>query len=122
MNTVLVVNKTGRDLEVAEPKIVAAVQSHLEGKGKTDASVEVEVVGEAEITRLNEERLHHKGATDVLSFPLDQVPGEENPLIGTIVIFGDIIKTRVNSNNFENEFLFLVNHGLDHLLGTHHEE
>jgi len=56
-------------------------------------------------------------ATDVLSFPL-----ESGPFLGDVVISVETARGRVNESwDVEDELIFLLIHGLLHLLGHDHE-
>jgi probable rRNA maturation factor len=89
----------------------------LKKRGKNNAHLEIEVVGTRRIAALNKKFLHRMGPTDVLSFPLPS-----NKLLGTIFLCGDIIKknAKENEKTLENEFEFILRHGIDHIVGIHH--
>jgi len=106
--------------------------SVLEKYNVEHAQVDVSIVGARKIKKLNEERLKHKGGTDVLSFPqhekgqLDEfpMPKGEPPHLGDVVIsfpkaveqakrFGKLVDTQI---------CYYLEHGLMHLLGYHHED
>lgn len=107
---------------VSPSKITAIVKRHLKTRGVTDASVEVEVVGKDTMATLNKKYMKKDGPTDVLSFPLPKISTSDN-LIGTIVLCHDIIKSNstIDGVGFESEFDKNLTHGIDHLLGIHHE-
>ena len=101
----------------------------LENLGIDPSSVNfnVSIVTADEIRELNKTHRGKDKATDVLSFPLlhiqaGQIPSRENfPLeynheTGKIEL-GDIV---VNENEPNREFL--IEHGLLHLLGHHHDD
>lgn len=71
------------------------------------------------IQELNERWRGKNAATDVLSFPLD-----EGPLLGDVVISMDTAGRRVSEPEWslEDEVLFLLIHGVLHLLGHDHME
>ncbi len=95
------------------------------------AQLDVSIVGQRKIKKLNEERLNHKGATDVLSFPhhekqqLDDVPLPENvpPHLGDIVISFPtaVAAARRFGKRVDEQLAFYLEHGLMHLLGYHHD-
>ena len=60
-------------------------------------------------------------ATDVLSFPYDEMP---NVPLGSIVISSNFVeeKSKLYKHSFEDEFALLFIHGLLHLLGYDHEK
>lgn len=100
-------------------------------KTKDNISVNITVVSQNEIRRLNNEFRGVDKVTDVLSFPLfekDEIKGEEmldNSITSDI---GDIVICRVRAkqqakeygHSILREFCFLALHGLLHLLGYDH--
>jgi probable rRNA maturation factor len=86
----------------------------------TDKEIELIFVTDDEIRELNEDFRGKDSATDVLSFPLIDMP--YSPL-GTIVISIDKVKQKAielgHSEVDELSLLFI--HGLLHLLGYDHE-
>lgn len=87
-----------------------------------DASLEIEVVETEKMSYLNKKFMKKDGPTDVLSFPLPKISTLDN-FIGTIVLCHDIIKSNSTKNgvSFESEFDNNLRHGIDHLLGIHHD-
>ena len=102
-------------------------------KTKDNISVNITVVSQNEIRRLNNEFRNVDKVTDVLSFPLfekDEIKGEEmldNSITSDI---GDIVICKVRAkqqaqeygHSILREFCFLALHGLLHLLGYDHIE
>jgi probable rRNA maturation factor len=86
----------------------------------TDREVELVLVDNTAIQELNKEYRDIDKPTDVLSFPLEDVP--HMPL-GTIVISVDKVKEKALElgHSEEDEFTLLFIHGLLHLLGYDHE-
>ncbi len=86
----------------------------------TDRDVELILTDDKEIQELN--RLHRQKdkPTDVLSFPLENIPGMP---IGSIVISIDTAKKGAEEfgHSIEDEIKLLFIHGLLHLLGYDHE-
>jgi len=97
--------------------------SWLKKRDESNRYLEVEIVTKSEIKRLNKKYLKHDCPTDVLSFPLDKIPGEQISNVGTVVICGDIIEERTRQTNktFKGEIVFVLRHGINHLLGIHHK-
>ena len=79
-----------------------------------------------EIAALNAEHLGKDGATDVLSFPLDD--GEEPALPGIPVLLGDVVvcpavavdQAPAHAGTADDELALLVVHGILHVLGHDH--
>ena len=72
-----------------------------------------------EIKKLNKQYFKKNKATDILSFS----PLEDNSL-GELVLCVEKIKQQAKEHHlsFEEEFAYLLLHGLLHLLGYHHEK
>jgi len=110
---------------LSESEIDKEVSKHFAGRKKKGQFVEVEIVGEKTIKSLNLKFMKKNCPTDVLSFPLPNIPGEKSvgpSHIGTIVLCNDIIKlnAKKRGRTEREEFIFILKHGLDHLLGIHH--
>ncbi|GGD43556.1 endoribonuclease YbeY [Malaciobacter pacificus] len=87
----------------------------------TSRDVELIVVKNDEIQKLNSEHRNIDKATDVLSFPMDfDFP---NMPLGSIVISTDFVeeKAKEYGHSFNEEFTLLYIHGILHLLGYDHE-
>lgn len=87
----------------------------------TSRDVELIVVKNDEIQKLNSEHRNIDKATDVLSFPMDfDFP---NMPLGSIVISTDFVeeKAKEYGHSFDEEFTLLYIHGILHLLGYDHE-
>jgi len=86
----------------------------------TNRDVELILTDDNEIQELN--RLHRQKdkPTDVLSFPLENIPGMP---LGSIVISIDTAKKGAEEfgHSIEDEIKLLFIHGLLHLLGYDHE-
>jgi len=82
--------------------------------------IELIITTDKEITIINKEHRGINKATDVLSFPLEDM--QFMPL-GSIVISIDKAKEMANvlNHTVENEMGLLFTHGLLHLLGFDHE-
>jgi probable rRNA maturation factor len=107
---------------------------NVEGEiGLGPESVAVRLIGDGEMARLNETYRKKKGATDVLSFPLEEL-GKAGSLARQVkkaggTFLGDIaISPRVARRNAKalgrelpEELKVLILHGVLHLLGYDHE-
>src|SRR3990172_7846872 len=121
----------GSRYPVDRVKLRAKAKEILTSQGIHHVQLDVSVVGKRKITRLNEEKLHHTGPTDVLSFPhhdrqqLADVPLPRGvpPHLGDIVIsFPEAVSTaRRFGKRVDDQLCFYLEHGLMHLLGYHHE-
>jgi len=86
----------------------------------TDKDIELVVTTNAIIQEINREYRNVDKATDVLSFPYEEMPLAP---LGSIVISIDFVQQKAEefSHSQNNEFSLLFIHGLLHLLGYDHE-
>lgn len=103
-----------------------AIESHLDSRGvKGEAEMSVVIVGERKMKNLHKRYMETEEVTDVLSFPLED---EKTPsgvlLLGDVVVCYPVAVAQAEENGklVDEEIEFLVLHGVDHLLGIHHEE
>lgn len=115
--------------------IRARVASVLLEKGITGATqVSVWIVGDRKMTYYNENFKKHKGTTDVLSFPYSNMdPENQTPefmqaselglILGDIIVsYPEARRRAMKRGKMVDEVVcFLVEHGLRHLTGEHHE-
>ncbi|OGV91816.1 rRNA maturation RNase YbeY [Microgenomates group bacterium RIFCSPHIGHO2_01_FULL_45_11] len=96
--------------------------------------VSVAVVGDRKMSLLNKHYTGSIGTTDVLSFPYTEDTGKLTPKgfitpktealqLGDIVVsYPQAIKQAIKENKLVDDKIdFLVEHGLNHLLGIHHD-
>lgn len=139
---VFVTFKTESRFPVNRDKIREIIEKELSNHGiKVNYEVGVSIVGDRKMTFLNKKYLGHDGTTDVLSFPLESegkisirgtpdapsgfvTPPDGILHLGDIVVsFPQAIDQAAEKNVFvDEEINFLVQHGVLHLLGIHHEE
>ncbi len=86
----------------------------------TNKDIELILTTDEEIRELNKTYRNKNKATDVLSFPLENIPGMP---LGSIVISVDTAKKGAEEfgHSIEDEIKLLFIHGLLHLLGYDHE-
>ena len=99
--------------------IEAALSPHRDA-----AEVSVRLVGEAEMTELNNSyRKQHK-PTNVLSFPADLPEGVSHPLLGDIVVCAAVVAREASEQEKTTEahWTHMLVHGSLHLLGYDHVE
>ena len=90
-----------------------------------DACLTVRMVDETEMTELNTRFRDRSGSTNVLSFPVEALPGvpqEAHPL-GDIVICPPVAEREAANQGkaLEDHFAHLVVHGVLHLHGHDHQ-
>lgn len=93
--------------------------------GYKDSEVTLLVVDDDAITRLNRRYFHRNRPTNVISFPMEGVPAASIPLkiLGDVVISAETAARQAKEagKKPEEEILFLMIHGILHLLGYDHE-
>jgi probable rRNA maturation factor len=110
--------------EVPEPGqfqrwVAAALAGRCEGGELT-----IRVVGAAEGAALNETYRQRSGPTNVLSFPCDDSPHLDTPLLGDLVICAPLVLREAREQHISavEHWAHLTVHGTLHLLGYDHEE
>lgn len=105
-------------------KVRERLEKTLAEKGVLgDAEITVSVVGERKMKTLHKKYLKTEEATDVISFPLEDVVMPNGTLIlGDIVICYPVAVRQAAEENMmvDDEVAFLAEHGCLHLLGFHH--
>ena len=84
----------------------------------------IRVVDEAEITALNRQYRGKEGATNVLSFPYEAIPGVASDLLGDVVICAPVVVSEsvVQNKPLDAHWAHMVIHGVLHLLGYGHHQ
>lgn len=126
----------GSRYPVNRTMVRACVLRVLSEKGVENAEISVSLVGSRKMIELNEGLMKHQGVTDVLSFPqmdpeqpdkdfLDAPKGQREiprQLGDVVVCFPEAVnEARKLGRMVDGQICFLVEHGLLHLLGFHHE-
>ena len=99
---------------------VAAVFTTLE---RSPLSLTVRVVGEEEMAKLNRRYRGRNQSTNVLSFPIEPLPGIRTDLLGDIVVCGPVVdrEAAIQHKSPMGHWAHMVVHGLLHLFGYNHE-
>lgn len=90
-----------------------------------DVEVSLSIVGTRKIKSLNKDYRHKDSITDVLSFPQESPRDPDGILrLGDVVICYPVAvdEARVENKMVDEKIWELIEHGLRHLLGEHHEE
>lgn len=93
-----------------------------------DTELSLMFVDEAAIEQLHIQWMNEPGATDVLSFPMDELrpgrPDAKTPagLLGDIVVCPQVAADQADAagHSLEQELTILVTHGMLHLMGFDH--
>jgi probable rRNA maturation factor len=122
-------NETDAQLDEAE---FAALGAYVLGEMHVapDAELAILFVDEAAMEELHIKWMDEPGATDVLSFPMDELrPGTSDlptpaGLLGDIVVCPSVAarQAKTAGHSAEEEMLLLTTHGILHLLGYDHAE
>jgi probable rRNA maturation factor len=107
-----------RQVAVPTARLVRAAQHALVALGRPEGSVDVAIVGDAEIRALNAAHRGIRRRTDVLAFPLE-LPGAASGLLGQVVISADtaVRQARKVGVPLGLELELLTTHGVLHLAG-----
>ena len=122
---VSVLNRQDR-VPVDRRKIGAAARRILKTLGYEGYELTVVLVDDREITRLNRQYFRRNRPTNVISFPM--MDGSSVSLrarmLGDVVISAETAKRDAEEvgKKGEDEILFLLIHGILHLVGFDHEE
>lgn len=105
-------------VRVSARRVAAAAQRALRAVGRSGGSVEVLVVDDREIRRLNARYRGVRRRTDVLAFPLE-MPGAAGGLVGQIVVSAETAERQARRLGVPTpvELDLLVTHGVLHLVG-----
>ena len=131
---ITVLFQTESHFPVDRKRIKEAIETALVGQVHRSTEVSVSVVGDRRMRELNKKYRHLDKTTDVLSFglndPTANIPAEFVEAPDDVLRLGDIVvsypqavdEARVGNKLVDDQIVFLVLHGLDHLLGKHHPE
>ena len=101
------------------------INSVLKFLDSADSEVSILIVDDEEIAEINHQYLDRNWPTNVIAFSMREGDfGEINPhVLGDIIISVDtaLRDARQGGLSFEDEFVYLIIHGLLHLLGYDHE-
>jgi probable rRNA maturation factor len=105
--------------------LVGLARAGLRLLGRSRSSVSLLLTDDAEIRQLNRAFRKLDRATDVLSFPMQDLHDETDPagdgvLLGDIVISVETARRRSGPARLDKELARLVVHGLAHLFGHDH--
>ena len=115
---------------VKNPRIKKAVRDYLSAKGITsDAEISVVFIGESKMLELCKKYLKENTLHDVLSFTENEVgkkfiyPPNITIHLGEVVVCfpAAVEEAKKEQKLIENKVLELVLHGIEHLMGHHHE-
>lgn len=125
--------QTESHFPVSREKVKDAVATSLKPRVTRDAEVSVSIIGDRKMRELNNTYRHIDATTDVLSFPQNDPSQFMKPFVNPptdVLYLGDILvsypqavlEASQDDMLVDDKIVQLVLHGLDHLLGIHHEE
>jgi probable rRNA maturation factor len=108
-------------------RVAGRVRLALRALGRARSSATLVFTDDDEIRALNRDFRKHDRATDVLSFHLQELAGEEDPAgqgiqLGDIVISVETARRRAHGKRLAGELERLAIHGLCHLFGHDHKK
>jgi probable rRNA maturation factor len=111
------VSNRQRRVRVSTPRLRATAEAALRALGRADLHVDVTVVDDPAIRRLNARYLRRRTTTDVLAFDLE-APGPSR-LMGEVIVCADTARRQARrvGVSVALELDLLVVHGLLHLAG-----
>src|ERR1019366_2552690 len=115
-------NESG--MEVNEPNIISVAEFAMTQMGlHVDCDLAISIVDESRMSELHEEWMDLKGATDVLSFPMDELtPNSPEPgIVGDIVLCPQFAQEQAK-NGLDAVLYLLTIHGVLHCLGFDHAQ
>lgn len=120
-------NRSARNVDTARVLETARFVFHELGL-HPNTELSISLVTLSEMERLHIQHMDEPGATDVLSFPFDELraPTATEPAragnLGDIVLCPDFAEKQAaeNGQSFEAEFDLLLTHGILHCLGHDH--
>ncbi len=108
-------NETEHDIDYNEVEIESWVTSNLEKEGFNTGIIEIILLSDEDITKVNIEFLGHHYPTDVITFTQEK----KNSLSGSVYIgIETVVKNSILHNvSVKNELYRVVIHGMLHLAG-----
>lgn len=108
-------------IPLARSRVAKAADLVLRAEGVRDALLSIAFVTDRHIARLNWEHLHHRGATDVISFGFRQT-AHGGALVGDVYISPGVARRNAiaERRGVREELLRLVVHGVLHVTGHDH--
>lgn len=130
---ITVLFQTESHFPVHRKKIIDAVRETLSARVKGETEVSITIVGDRRMRTLNRQYRQIDATTDVLSFPQNDPSQSMSPFVEApddVLRLGDIVvsypqavlEAAAENKLVDDQIVFLVLHGLDHLMGIHHPE
>ncbi|MBM7559111.1 rRNA maturation RNase YbeY [Marinitoga litoralis] len=119
MNINVINNQNIKSIDIEKIKYIAE-KVLLKEIGQGDYELNILITNNEEIAKYNEEYRKKEGPTDVLSFEY----GLDEETIGDIIISVEKIEEQAPDfgNTFDEEFFYILIHGILHICGYDHIE
>jgi len=118
--TINLKNDTDREIDSKKTKVMIEkiIDDFL--KDSSEKIINLLLTNDGEMKKYNEKFRHKEGSTDILSFEY----GLDQEVIGEIIISLETIEKNAKELNesFEEEFYYILIHGVLHVLGYDHIE
>jgi probable rRNA maturation factor len=110
------------DLELDERRLVSLIRVAADEEDVDPrAEISILLVERHAMASLKEKWLGEAGPTDVLAFPMDDEPADDEPyVLGDIVVCPDVAREQAAGGKAVEEIDHLVVHGFLHLRGYDH--
>jgi probable rRNA maturation factor len=117
------------EIDCEQSRIESVAEHAMNSVGlHPDCELSISLVDEIEMSNLHQRWMDEPGATDVLSFPMDEI--KPNSAIDGPGMLGDVIlcpefaaqQAKQAGNNLQDELELLTIHGILHLVGYDHRE
>ena len=114
----------GIDIEKAlNNKLNKIVSSILDQEKMSDCVINLRLLNDKEMKKLNMQFRQKDKTTNVLSFPNDDISVKQTKNIGDIAISVEYVKAeaRKEGKTFDDHIIHMLAHGVYHILGYDHE-
>ncbi len=118
MNSIQI-TKHYKGIRVSRAKLTELIDGICRRFGVKKGTINVGIVGDEEITRLNRAFLNHKGTTDCLSFDLSDKSAKAGGMVFDLIVNGEMARRQAVQRGHSTgaELALYVTHTLLHQLG-----
>lgn len=115
-------NLTKKRIDQEYVRKIVRKTAKLSGAVLDSLEISIVLMKEAEIREINRKFRKKNKSTDVLSFRYDLGYNKKRIIQGEIILCPEVIQknARENKINFSREFMFVLAHGVLHVLGWKH--
>ena len=104
-------------------KLTKIVSTILEQEKMSDCVINLRLLNDKEMKKLNKQFRQKDKTTNVLSFPNDDISVKQTKNIGDIAISVEYVKAEAKKEGktFDDHIIHMLAHGVYHILGYDHE-